>query len=161
MRMIRANRFARFALQRATKVYFLESFGCFGCLDGGAHRGCSGGKGQEPMSSQVRQPCLALELPTKTWPQIPWRADHRSTSFQKLSLGSGMVADLRDFMNMHGFGFPSFFFSRKSWILERFLLFSPRILGVRPRERILAVFVGFSFFFQNGKEKKIRVEGFS
>ena len=44
-------------------------------------------------------------------------------------------------------------------MFERFLLLFPRILGVRPRERILAVFVGFSLFFQNGKEKKIR-EGF-
>ena len=44
------------------------------------------------MSSQVRQPCQALELPPKSWPQIPWRADQRSASFQKLPLGSGMVA---------------------------------------------------------------------
>ena len=40
---------------------------------------------------------------------------------------------------------------------ERFLASFPRILGVRPRERILADFVGFSLFFLNGKEKKIRV----
>ena len=44
------------------------------------------------MSSQVRQPCQALELPPKSWPQIPWRADQRSASFQKLPLGSGMAA---------------------------------------------------------------------
>ena len=50
------------------------------------------GKGQEPMSSQVRQPCQALELPPKSWPQIPCRADQRSASFQKLPLGYGMVA---------------------------------------------------------------------
>ena len=44
------------------------------------------------MSSQVQQPCQTLELPPKSWPQIPWRADQRSASFQKLPLGSGMVA---------------------------------------------------------------------
>ena len=44
------------------------------------------------MSSQVRQPCQALELPPKSWPQIPWCADQRSASSQELPLGSGMVA---------------------------------------------------------------------
>ena len=34
----------------------------------------------------------ALELPPKSWPQITWRADQRSASFQNLPLGSGMVA---------------------------------------------------------------------
>ena len=50
------------------EIYFFESFGCLACFNGGAHRilsrGCRG-KGQEPMSSQVRQPCLALELPNQ------------------------------------------------------------------------------------------------
>ena len=58
------------------------------CFNGGPHRivsrGCSRGKGQEAMSSHVRQACLALELPTKSLPQIPWRADQRSIAFQKL-----------------------------------------------------------------------------
>ena len=44
------------------------------------------------MSSQGRQPCLALELPTKSWPQIPWRADQPSISIQKFPSRSGMVA---------------------------------------------------------------------
>ena len=61
-------------------------------------------KGQEPMSSQVWQPCPALELPTKNWPQIPWHADQRSTSFQKLPLGSAMVARFLvwNCMKVHG-----------------------------------------------------------
>ena len=49
-----------------------------------------------------------------------------------------------------------FFFKEILAFMSVFLLFFPRILGVRPREQILAVFVGFSLFFQNGKEKKIR-----
>ena len=79
------------------EALFLEFFfGCLGCSNGGAHRilsrGCNRGRGQEPMISQGWQPCLALELPTKSWPQIPWRADQRSISFQNPLLGSGMVA---------------------------------------------------------------------
>ena len=93
------------------EVFFSESFGCLGCFVGGNHRiwsrGCSRGKGQEPMSSQVRQPCQALELTPKSWLQIPWRADHGSASFQKLPLGSGMVAGFGVdfggiFKEMHG-----------------------------------------------------------
>ena len=49
-------------------------------------------KGPGPMSSQVRQPFQTLELPPKSWPQIPWRADQRLASFQNLPLRSGMVA---------------------------------------------------------------------
>ena len=49
-----------------------------------------------------------------------------------------------------------FSFQGNPCFFECFLFFS-RILGVRPRERILDVFVGFSLFLQNGKEKKIRV----
>ena len=59
------------------------------------------------MSSQVQQPFQTLELPPKSWPQIPWRADQRSASFQKPPLGSGMVAGfwvwiLGGFLKMHG-----------------------------------------------------------
>ena len=79
-----------------SRRFFFESFGCLGCFIDGNYRiwgrGCSRGNGQETMSSQVQQPCQTLELPPKSWPQIPWRADQRSASFQKLPLGSGMVA---------------------------------------------------------------------
>ena len=78
------------------EVYFFESFGCLGCFMDGNHRiwsrGCSRGNGQETMSSQVQQPCQTLEPLPKSTPQTPWRADEHSASFQKLPLGSGMVA---------------------------------------------------------------------
>ena len=88
---------------------FFESFGCLGCLNDRAHRilsrGCSGGKGQELMSSPVRP----LEFPTKSWPQIPWRADQHSISFEASFgvLNGGWIWGVDTWwmsMEMHGSG---------------------------------------------------------
>ena len=52
--------------------------------------------------------------------------------------------------------FLAFFFSRKSLFFWAFFSSFPRILEVRPRERILAVFVGFSLFFFSKTARKRR-----